>query len=119
MGEPFIKATYKLEGDGPLVLDCYEVIDTVIASIQTANTPNLRAIAEKLCGSVPSNKQLLLNHGKLCAQPAIDYFNRQLASTLQRPLAAFKAARLFCPQKIYDMQPNAAGIESLKAFPLL
>ena len=28
-GEHFVKATYVLEGDGPLVLKCYEVIDTV------------------------------------------------------------------------------------------
>ena len=27
-GEPFVKAMYKLKGDGSLVLQCYEVIDT-------------------------------------------------------------------------------------------
>ena len=25
-GEEFVKATYRLEGDGPLVFDCYEII---------------------------------------------------------------------------------------------
>ena len=28
-GEPFVKATYVLEGDGPLALSCYEVVYTV------------------------------------------------------------------------------------------
>ena len=31
--ELFVKATYKLEGDGPLALVCYELIDTTRASI--------------------------------------------------------------------------------------
>ena len=33
-GERFVKATYELEGDGPLVLRCYEVISILHASIQ-------------------------------------------------------------------------------------
>ena len=40
-GEPFVKVTCKLEGDGPLVLQCYEVTDTVRATIKAANTPNV------------------------------------------------------------------------------
>ena len=34
-GEPFVKACYRLEGDGPLAFDCYEMIDQVIASVAT------------------------------------------------------------------------------------
>lgn len=34
-GEPFVKACYKLEGDGSLALDCYELVDTVVASTST------------------------------------------------------------------------------------
>ena len=47
-GEPFVKACYVLEGDGPLVLRCYEVIDRVRQSIVTENIPNVRALSEKL-----------------------------------------------------------------------
>lgn len=32
-GEPFIKAHYALEGDGPLALKCYEVIERVRQSL--------------------------------------------------------------------------------------
>ena len=39
-GEPFVKATYELEGDGPLAIRCYEIVDRVRASVQAANTPN-------------------------------------------------------------------------------
>ena len=116
-GEPFVKATYKLEGDGVLALQCYKVIDTIRASIHAANTPNLLAVAERLSGEVSHSKQLMLRHGQQCIQPGIDYFNHQLTSTLQRPLAAFKAARYFSPQTIHEMQPSASSLESLKAFP--
>ena len=47
-GEPFVKACYHLEGDGPLALDCFETIGQVIASVATENIPNVRAIAQKL-----------------------------------------------------------------------
>ena len=44
-GEPFVKACYHLEGDGPLALGCFETIDQVIASVATENIPNVRATA--------------------------------------------------------------------------
>ena len=47
-GEPFVKACYVLEGDGPLVLKCYEVIDRVRQSMLTENIPSVRALPEKL-----------------------------------------------------------------------
>ena len=35
-GEPFVTATYKLEGDGPLALECYVVVKTVSHSVKPA-----------------------------------------------------------------------------------
>ena len=32
-GEPFVKATYRLEGDGPLALEAFEIVDTVAAAV--------------------------------------------------------------------------------------
>ena len=34
-------------------------------------------------------------------------------------LAAFKAARLFSPLKLQEMQPDSAAVDSLSAFPFL
>jgi hypothetical protein len=55
MGEPFVKACYDLEGDGPLALECYERVDRVLASIATENIPNVRATVEKLTRQPPSH----------------------------------------------------------------
>ena len=44
-GEVFVKATYNLEGDGPLALECYEKIIGVRNSIQVRHWPNTAAVA--------------------------------------------------------------------------
>ena len=43
-GEPFVSATYYLEGDSPLALTCNEMIEKVSATLHSAHTPNVRAI---------------------------------------------------------------------------
>ena len=48
LGETFVKATYRLEGDGALVFECYEVIREIVAAIQVGNYPNVQAVARKL-----------------------------------------------------------------------
>ena len=44
-GKPFVTATYSLEGDGPLVMEAYEKVETVRAAIRTGHTPNVNAAA--------------------------------------------------------------------------
>ena len=46
-GMPFVKATYNLEGDGPLVLTCYEIISALNTAARQAYYPNLQC---KCCG---------------------------------------------------------------------
>ena len=121
-GEPFVKACYFLEGDGPLALECYEAIEKVSAAIRTAHTPNVQAIAQRLSGALQSDPrhQQLVAYAKSCAQPGLDYFEMQVGSSLKASLAAFKGARMFSPQKIYLMQPDATTLEqSLVAIPFL
>ena len=43
-GEPFVKATYRLEGDGPLALAAYEGIVTLYASISAQHFPDTLVI---------------------------------------------------------------------------
>ena len=117
-GEAFVKATYNLEGDGPLAFTCYEIVQTVVASIQVANTPNVNAVAKSLA-PVPVVQQLLVTYAKSCVQPGLDYFQHQLQTSLKVPLAAFKAARFFSPCKITHLKPSASEVDALLAFPFL
>ena len=52
-GKPFVTATYTLEGDGPLVLTCFEVIEEVQASICSSFTPNVDAVANTHSSGTP------------------------------------------------------------------
>jgi hypothetical protein len=44
-GRPLVQATYVLEGDGPLLVQCYEELSKVSASFSTAYYPNTKAVA--------------------------------------------------------------------------
>ena len=67
-GEPFVKATYKLEADGPLAFTCYEVIQEIVTSIKVANIPNVQAVARDVSPSLTVQKTLIAN-AKQCIQP--------------------------------------------------
>ena len=56
-GKPFVTATFSLEGDSSLVIKAYEKIEAVRAAIRSRHTPNVYAVARRLCSS--SDKSLL------------------------------------------------------------
>ena len=119
-GMHFVKATYTLEGDGPLSLRCFEVIDMIYSAIASAHCPNLEAVAKKLASEVHGvSEPQMLHYAQKAIQPGIDYFKSQMEGTQKHTLLAFKAARLFYPQKVHTMKPRAADLDMLKAFPFL
>lgn len=117
-GEAFVKATYKLEGDGALAFDTYEIVQAVVTSIQVQNTPNVTAIVKALSPDCSIQAQLQ-DYAKKCIQTGLDYFAHQLDTSLSVPLSAFKAARLFCPQKVGFLNPTADDLQQLTSFPFI
>jgi hypothetical protein len=117
-GEHFVKATYTLEGDGPLGLNCFEVVSTILAAIHAAHCPNVQAAAKKREGKLRGIRLPQLHrYAQGCIQPGLDYFKQKVDTTLKDALAAFKAARLFSPQKVHTMQPKVSNIDCLCVFP--
>jgi hypothetical protein len=57
--EIFVKSCYKLEGDGPLALECYEVICSINAAIQVCHLPNTTAVAKRLADSSATEQSLV------------------------------------------------------------
>ena len=119
-GEEFVKTTYKLEGDGPLIFTCYEIVDALQIAIKRIETraPNTEAVINSVSKGSYTVKERR-QHAKNCMQPGIAYFNRKLSTSLQIPLQAFKAARLFSPLKVYAMKPNDNMVDTLQVFPFL
>ena len=66
-----------------------------------------------------SRSQQFEQHGRFCVQPGLNYFLTKFTQDLSDSVAAFKAARLFVPQKVAEMQPNANAIDDLAVFPFL
>ena len=102
--EPFVKATYKLEGDGPLSLEAYQQLSILFTSVSTQQFPNVAAVAKAEANGNASHEQQLLNYSKACVQPAYDYFYLK-----------FNNDRLFSPFKFHELKPSATDIDCLKA----
>ena len=117
-GEPFIKATYKLEGDGPLALQCYEILSSVRAAVQVFHLPNTVAVAKRVASPTRS-EQHWIDYAKSCIKPGYDYFYSKFDCALLPVVDAFKAARLFNPAKINDLKPDGSTVETLRAFKFL
>ena len=118
-GKPFVSGTYKLEGNGPLALQCYEIINSITAAVELAHYPNVEAIISSMT-SDPNAQQHLKSYTISCIKPALDYYKEHLnADLMTAPLRAFKAARLFSPQKIQEMKPDTSVLETQSNFPFL
>lgn len=93
-GKPFVTATYSLEEDDPLVMEVYEKIGTIKATICVGCIPNVNAVARRLCSSNDKNllhvvfcplhsrgsmnttqalQQNIITCATGCVQPALDY----------------------------------------------
>ena len=71
--EPYVKATYRLEGDGPLMLKTYEEIATALACILNQHYSNTKAVAKTMTTLPPQERQLL-DYDESCVEPAYKYF---------------------------------------------
>ena len=56
-GRPFVQATYRLEGDGPLALVCFEELDKLLQAIRVAHYPNVTRISQLLAQGQPHMTQ--------------------------------------------------------------
>lgn len=116
VGEQFVKATYSLEGDGPLVFSCFEVLSNVDASIR--NTVAIIEQISGLAGSIISSQQWLA-YARESVEPGRNYFKKKFTDKLSGTVAALKATWLFLPDKVDEMKPDVSVIDTLKAFPVL
>ena len=120
VGEVFVKATYVLEGDGPLVLSCFETLQGVCNACQNVHLPNVHAVAVAIVDADPAqNVAALEQEAKRSVQPAIEWFLRKFNVELHNTLSTFKAARIMCPVTVQWLRPTPANVEALRQFPFL
>ena len=112
-GMRFVQATYNLEGDGPLELTCYETISVLNAAARQAYYPNFRAVTTEISSGNSIIEIDLVQHAKST------YYFQQLSASMKEPLAPFKAAQLFYPCKLNEINSRAALIDLLVIFQFL
>ena len=117
--EPFVKATYSLEGDGPLVLVAYQRLSLLYSHISSEHYPNVAAVAKLLSRGNSARERQLIAYAKACCVHAYSYFKEKFDNDLRPIVLAFKAARYFSPSKVNELKPTAVDIDSLTAFPFL
>ena len=94
VGEHFVKATYFLQGDGPLFFSCYEV-STVSQAFQASHYPNIHAISTAIVREDPChNLPVLEQRVKACVEPAITWFLRKFSVDLYDVVVVFKAVTI-------------------------
>lgn len=117
VGEHFVKATYYLEGDGPLVFSCYEKLQAAAEASQAPHFANVRAVAAAIANADRSQSSATLEQRALaCVQPAIQWFLRKFNVDLIEAVAAFKAAKVMCPVMVRWLRPTRATVEALSIF---
>ena len=104
VGEPFVKATYRLEGDGPLFFSAYEEIVTLQGFISNAHYPNTNAVATKLSSGRASLKKQLIDYACLFAKPAYDSFTGKFNGDddLKRAVTFFNVVGILIPSKFVN-----------------
>ena len=117
--EPFVKATYELEGNGPLVLYAYRRLSSLYAHITLAHHPNVLAVAKDLAQGNAARETQLINYANTCYPPAYSYFKEKFDKDLKNVVEVFKAVRYFLTSKIDEQKPTISDINSLKSFPFL
>ena len=74
---------------------------------------------ESILSQLKARSQQFEQYGRLSVEPGLNYFLTKFTQDLSDNVAAFKAACLFVPQKVAEMQPNANAINNLAVFPFL
>ena len=116
VSEVFVKATYELEGDGPLALEYYEKIIRVRNFVQVRHWPNAAAVAKRTATAMQP-EQYWMNYASNCVQRGFDHFEENFFKDFTPILDAFKSAHLFNSGKVTDLKPTATLVDALKAFP--
>ena len=77
--EPFVKATYVLEGDGLLAFIAYERISALYSHVASNHHPNVTAVVKHLANG-NSNEQILVTYADNSVQPTYEYFKAKLGT---------------------------------------
>ena len=87
--EPFVKATYTLEGDGPLALVAYQQISILYSHVLLEHYPSVDAVARLLANGNSTHERQLIAYAMAACFPAYAYFKEKFDNDLMPIVLAF------------------------------
>ena len=118
LGVHLVKATYNLEGDGPLILEYYQNLQSVSTAIGHKQDPNFEGVLRNLEADQHEATQARA-HVLAGIQDAMQFFLRKFNVQHVDVVRAFKAARLLSPYFASASRPGPEAVELLRMFPFL
>ena len=76
-GEPFVRKTYLLEGDGMMSVDAYTHPQEIATAAKEAVYPNVEAVLKVPAPNDAARQNELRDHAKGCVRPATQHFLRK------------------------------------------
>ena len=83
-----------MEGNGPLAIQCYEIINSITAAVELAHYPNVEAVLSSMT-SDPSAQQHLKSYAISCIKPALNYYEEHLNADLMSALCMHSSSLTF------------------------
>ena len=112
-GLSFVQATYKLEGDGPLALECYEVISSLTTAVTRCLTIPTYRQWQDVCLEETSKF-----NSSWCSM-LLPVYSLACSTSMNGSTIVCKFLLLHFGLKVQEMQPDCAAVDSLSAFPFL
>ena len=118
-GVHFVKATYYLEGDGPLIFSCYEKLSAVARAVAVDSYTNTVAVAREIANGNAALCSQLIARAKACIQPGLQFYQQKFSGQFYENVRAFKAACLCCPVQVQSQNPTAESLQEFRSFPFI
>ena len=99
--------------ESPFVFSSFETLSALNASIHATHVPNSQTVISTIARSNSAAAQQLMVYAKKCVEPDLKYYQDRFTGKLSCVVAAFKAARLFLPQKVDEMKPDGSMVDTL------
>ena len=78
-GIHFVKSTYTLEGNGPLIFSCYEHLSAVAQEVGVGHYPCSMAVAREIANGDAALQARLIDQVKACIQPGLNFFQENVS----------------------------------------
>ncbi len=105
VGMPFVKGTYWLEGNGPVSIYAWRVVQSLFDhcnQVRGGTLPSTQALVGRLVKNSDDQKRMM-GHAQRCVEPGLLYYEARFQGDLQNAVKCFESFDLCNPLMIKEM----------------